>query len=316
MVSQDKFSQQTGEKSTPKFTILLSLYQPNLDFLRIQLDSIKNQIGVDIRLIVRLDGFNNVLFNWLNEFLKSRGFNFEVLVGNRIGACASYFELIKHIENYDYVAFSDQDDYWKDSKLLSSVPSSQNSDPLLTVVGMKDFKFDWEIPYLLNVKKELSRAIFPNYFGNALVENVFQGARMTLNKSAVNLIKTSIPATENIIMHDAWIYLVLAGVGRVQEIEDISFFYRQHESNLIGLRSGSFVNRIKRVFLKTSNQRFLMAREYSNLFPESDFAKTARAFSEILEKPRYSRVLALSSMKLKRAKKLDLLLFYLLVLIK
>ena len=316
MVLQDKLGQQSDEKSMPKFTVLLSLYSPNLDFLSIQLESIKNQISVDIRLVVRLDGFDKDLFDWLNEFLKVREFNFEVLVGNRIGACASYFELIRHIENYDYVAFSDQDDYWKDSKLISSVHSSENLGPLLTVVGMQDFKFDWEIPYIINTKKELSRGISTNYFGNALVENVFQGARMTLNKSAVTLIKNSIPVTENVIMHDAWIYLVIAGIGRVQEIEEISFFYRQHEANLIGLRSGSFVNRLKRVFSKTSNQRFLMAREYSKLFPDSDLAKTAKAFSEILNRPRYCRVFTLSSMNLRRARKLDLLLFYLLVSIK
>lgn len=316
MVSKVKRVQQSSLKSAPSFTVLLSLYRPKLEFLVIQLDSIRCQIDVEIRLVIRLDGFDSALFDWLSDFLRDRQIDSEILIGNRIGACRSYFELLHHIGDYSYVAFADQDDYWKDSKLISSIHNSDDLHPTLTIVGMKDFKYDWEIPDILDKQNKMKSGISPNYFGNALVENVFQGARMTLNKSAVSLIKNRIPNTENVIMHDAWIYLVLSGMGRVQEIEEISFLYRQHDSNLIGLRSGNFVNRMKRVLSKTVDQRFTMAREFAKLFPESDFAETARVFSEILNMPRYRRVFALSSVKLRRSKRLDMLLFYLLISIK
>jgi hypothetical protein len=70
---------------------------------------------------------------------------------------------------------------------------------------------------------------------------------MTLNRRATDLIKSNLPNPENVVMHDAWIYLVLSSYGCIREVKYVLFLYRQHEGNLIGLRSSCFINRIKRV---------------------------------------------------------------------
>jgi hypothetical protein len=60
-------------------------------------------------------------------------------MGERLGTCASYFELLDYFQEYDYVAFADQDDYWAHKKLISSILTHENNVSTLSIVGMKDF---------------------------------------------------------------------------------------------------------------------------------------------------------------------------------
>jgi glycosyltransferase involved in cell wall biosynthesis len=303
-------------KRLPNFKVLLSLYNPSLDFLKIQLDSIKEQIEVDIELIVRIDGFDSELQDWLVNYFKETELNFTILNGERIGACASYFELIKNVEDYEYIAFADQDDYWASSKLMSTVLPVENTLPTLSVAGMKDFKNDDEIPLILESKEERLDTPKGHPFGNALIENVFQGARMTLNKSATDLIKLNLPNSKKVVMHDAWIYLVLSAFGCVQQVNDITFLYRQHDNNLIGLKSKSLPNRVRRIFLKNNDKRMLMADEFAIRYPESEYAKTAQIYATLLTLSKLQRLKVLPSLKLSRSRKSELYFFYFLIFLR
>ena len=299
------------------FQVLLSLYKPNRDFLLVQLESLKQQINVDIQLIVRIDGFDSELQVWLTKYLEEIEMKFTILTGERIGACASYFELLKVIENYDFVALADQDDYWVNSKLESTIYLTLDNTPVLSIAGMISFKYDEDIPKILDLKEGPVSSIGKvTSFNNALVENVFQGARMTLNKSAIDLIKSSLPAPENTLMHDAWIYLVISSFGFINQVKEITFLYRQHENNLIGLNSGKFINRVQRNFSGTFDKRISMAKEFSKCFPNSIHAANALTFSKIYKSGRIRRLKLLWDLKIKRSKKSDLFFFYLAVFLK
>lgn len=300
----------------PNFKILLSLYNPRLDFLKIQLDSINKQIDVDIELIVRIDGFDYLLLDWLEGYLKEIELKFTILTGERIGACASFFELLKHVHSYEYVAFADQDDYWANSKLRSTVDLDKDILPTLSIAGMKDFRHNDEISSILQSRKESYKTPKARLFKNALIENVFQGARMTLNKSATDLIKFNLPDTDKIVMHDAWIYLVISAFGNVREINETSFLYRQHEMNLIGLKSNRFLNRVKRIFSKNSDRRMSMAKEFAIRFPDTEYARTAEIYSSILSLSRFQRLRILSTLKLNRSKKSELFLFFVIIFLR
>jgi hypothetical protein len=295
--------QPNDNQMLPNFMVLLSLYNPSLDFLKIQLDSINKQIDVDLEIIVRIDGFDFMLQDWLEGYLKETELKFTILTGERIGACASFFELLKHVQNYEYIAFADQDDYWASSKLKSTVLPDKNILPTLIIAGMKDFKHNDEISLILESKEERHKTPKAHLFSNALIENVFQGARMTLNRSATDLIKSNLPNADKVVMHDAWIYLVLSAFGSVRQVNEITFLYRQHENNLIGLKSKSFLNRTRRIFWKNNDKRMSMAEEFAIRYPDSEYARSAGMYSSILSLPRFQRLKVLSNLKLNRSKK-------------
>lgn len=305
-----------GQKSKPTFKVLLSIYKPNLDFLVVQLNSIEEQIDVEIELIIRIDGLDQDLKEWLRRYLSKLNMQYKILMGERIGACASYFELLDYLQDYDYVAFADQDDYWARTKLISSILTFENNVPTLSVVGMKDFIVNEQISEILksNYSLQLNKSVAS--FNNSLIENIFQGARMTLNRSATDLIKLNLPNPKNVVMHDAWIYLVLSSYGCIREVETVLFLYRQHEGNLIGLRSSSFINRVKRLWSNTNDQRMIMAKEFAYRFPNSHHAKSAKTYSEALFYPKWKRMSLLFNLRLKRSKRRDLVFFYVLLFLR
>ena len=161
-------------------------------------------------------------------------------------------------EQFDYIAFCDQDDYWLPEKLnratrvlnlFSSREKAGQGEP----PGIDD-----ELPLLYCGKpqltdKELSpigedmkRNIRPG-FANALVENIVTGCTTVLNRSMYEMILKFLP--EYCIMHDWWMYLVASCFGRVLYDETPMIYYRQHENNVMGIDSSRIKELKKNVVL-------------------------------------------------------------------
>jgi hypothetical protein len=147
-------------------------------------------------------------------------------------------------------------------------------------------------------------------FENALVENVIQGARMVLNPSAVKLLQENKPDTSRLVMHDAWVYLVMSAFGSIIFNQRTTFFYRQHANNLIGLSSNKFLRRLNRFLTSRNKQRYKMAFEFSRIFSNFPEAEKARLFADIPNVSLRRKISILRDIKLLRQRKADLVMYF------
>ena len=199
-------------------------------YLKVQLDSIFNQIGVNIHCIIRDDGSSDLTKNFLLDYKKSNK-NLTLFFEKNIGWAESFFRLISLSNNkYDYFAFSDQDDFWMKDKIISSIKKlevSKNDTPSLYFSNLKvvDKNLLWDGFSYMNYNMTLSKP-------SSIVENVSTGCTQVFNKSLMNLLKLYKPIP--VRAHDHWVYLVALFLGQVIYDSDSHILYRQHSSNALG----------------------------------------------------------------------------------
>ena len=97
-------------------------------FLREQIESLLKQNNEDITILVRDDGSSDKTVGILEEYEKSG--QLQAYSGRNLKPARSFMELIDkaHIEEYDYYAFSDQDDIWLPDKVHVAVQAIQKYD--------------------------------------------------------------------------------------------------------------------------------------------------------------------------------------------
>lgn len=217
-----------------KILILLSTYNGE-KYLNEQLESIRAQHGVDLKVLVRDDGSKDNTINLLKDFSKSYPSFFEdVIPGNNVGSTASFSELMrvsyeKYGEDYQYYAFADQDDYWLEDKLNravlklndldASTPNMYCSDKIIVDSDLR------KIEGICPPKIELTK-------GRALARNIATGCTMVFNKRALELFVTH--KTEYIKIHDHAVFLICTFLGNVIYDNEAFILYRQHGHNQLG----------------------------------------------------------------------------------
>jgi glycosyltransferase involved in cell wall biosynthesis len=139
-------------------------------------------------------------------------------------------------DDFEYYAFSDQDDIWHGDKLEKAIAVL--------------LKFPSNKPALYCARTEIANAtcektlgyspLFnrPPSFANALVQNIGGGNTMVFNKAAKDLILESTQDVE-VVSHDWWCYQIVTGVGgHVIYDSEPCLKYRQHAHNLVGANTG------------------------------------------------------------------------------
>ena len=216
--------------------VLMSTYNGE-DYLKEQIESILQQEGVDVRLVVRDDGSSDRTLAILENF-KHEG-KLEILPDRKnVGAGRSFLELLKKTPvDARYFAFSDQDDVWLQDKLAKAVlklEKSSANQPAMVFARQEVVDQDLNTIGLSNIPKRIG-------LGNALVECITPGCTIVINEQARNLLINNYPARLH-MMHDWWIYLTLACFGSIVYEQTLSMKYRQHAKNVIG-RKVSFLNK-------------------------------------------------------------------------
>lgn len=223
-----------------KIDVLLATYNGQ-SYLGEFLNSLKNQVGVQIVLHVSDDGSTDQTLKVLNDFLTH--FDEYYFYQNcQLGARDNFAFLLSKSKS-DYVAFADQDDIWLPDHLQRSIKRIENfdSDPAGTFCDVIEFNHDsksnrnWP-----NLKNPQSHLLF--------FENTVRGCTLVINAQARTLIEFS----EKAIMHDWWIALILRYTGTLTYSSNPEVLYRLHENNLVGAQK-SLVTRLKR-FYKSSKQ--------------------------------------------------------------
>lgn len=206
-------------------TVLMSSYNGER-YIREQIDSILHQQEVNIKLFVRDDGSTDGTLQILQEYQEAGLLNF--YTGKNLKPARSFMQLLKDAPQADYYAFSDQDDYWKPTKLNQAIKRlklSTNTPALYfcqTQLADKDLKLlpSIEIHPLLT-------------FGEALIYQFIGGCTIVINQLLRDIIIRYQP--QYLPMHDVWLYDVAQAVGADIYFDAIpQILYRQHDKNVIG----------------------------------------------------------------------------------
>ncbi len=190
-----------------------------------QIESILNQVGVNVNIYVRDDNSNDTTIDLLTE--RKSSFRSLELGKKNIGAIQSFSKILNEIPNGNYLAFSDQDDIWLPEKLVRAV----------------ELLRDYETPamYCSNVwigdQKARNTSRITSLPLPRLPLNFFQnsamGCTIVLNKEAHMLLK-NLPMTYS-VMHDWFILICIQSVGEVIFDTSPNMIYRIHEEQSIGL---------------------------------------------------------------------------------
>lgn len=214
------------------------------NWIREQLNSIKNQTYSNYSLWISDDGSTDNTLNIIHECINDWGKLKEkvhIIKGPRSGFVQNFLSLACHNKLYaDYYAFSDQDDIWLDKKLeyaTGALSDSRNN------------------PAFYFARSELidssgntigSSPTYPKSpsFRNALVENIATGNTIVINDAARTILKTTSDQID-IPSHDWWIYLLVTAIGgNIFFDTRLVIKYRQHHMNCIGARHG-VINKLK-----------------------------------------------------------------------
>lgn len=195
-----------------------------------QVESILAQTHGDLRLTVRDDGSRDgtldVLARWSEDPRVS------VHPGDNVGLPHAFFRLIEEsADDVDFWALADQDDVWEPDKIARAASRLAGmTGPALYCARVL-------------VVDERLRPLYPHVlprrgpsFANALAQNIATGCTIVLNREARDVLRGRWPT--HAVMHDAWLYAVLAGTGSVVYDPHLVVRYRQHGDNSVGMGRG------------------------------------------------------------------------------
>lgn len=211
-------------------SVLMSTYNGGR-YLKQQIDSILQQEGVEVHLLVRDDGSTDNTLDILKSYAQKGQLKW--YQGENLKSARSFLRLLKDSEKCDYYAFADQDDYWEVNKLR------------VAVEHLQDYKEDTYALYLAQPQaadqdlNPLPTTQFKplNTFGESLVYRFAMGCTMVLNNKLREVIISY--EQQYPCMHDVWIYTIAHAIGsKVIWDNQPHTLNRQHGNNVVGLGEG------------------------------------------------------------------------------
>lgn len=214
-----------------KILVMMSTYNGE-KYIDEQITSILTQNNVYIKLLIRDDGSTDRTVEKIRN-LKERNSNIELIVGENIGPAKSFMELIRlannYYSNFNYYAFSDQDDIWLNNKLeraVSLIKDNLSHKYILYASNLNVVNEKLEILY------KTENTVYSYY--EYLLRNNVAGCTMVFNKNLCGLLDRYYP--KYIEMHDSWIVRIILSIKNSYFIYDDNSYilYRQHNNNVIG----------------------------------------------------------------------------------
>jgi glycosyltransferase involved in cell wall biosynthesis len=247
----------------PHVQILLSTYNGER-FLAQQMDSLLAQDHRRFDILVRDDGSTDTTLAILQSYEHLP--NVRAVSAPNVGAAKSFLELVRMSSaRADYFALCDQDDVWLPNKISRAVAALSGMSAERPAIYASRLSIVDEKLQPLTVSNLPGR---PPTLGNALVETCLTGCTMVFNRAARNLLAASLP--QHLVMHDAWIYLVLAAFGDIRFDPEPTILYRQHAANAIGVGPTGLHHWIwrSRRFLRRKRGYTEQVQEFHRLFAD------------------------------------------------
>lgn len=176
------------------------------------------QEGVDITLRISDDNSSDSTYEICRNYKLADSRVSIKLNMPGLGVALNFMSMLyeANAEDYDYFAFSDQDDYWLPQKLATAISKITENEkgefskkllefgtPVLYCSELLnvDSNLRNPVPELANLQIDLSKRATP------LIRNFFSGCTMVMNRAMLKLIQ-SYKCTQYPRIHDAWCAMI------------------------------------------------------------------------------------------------------------
>lgn len=202
-----------------------------------QIDSILLQLKDNDELVISLNPSSDKTKDIINRFVK-KDCRVKLFICEKKGVVSNFENAIKHCNN-EIIFLSDQDDIWLPDKIQTVLPLLQLKEaiavahqPTLVDSGLKPICVSNREMHC--VKKISSLRI--------LCKNCIQGSCLAFRRE---VLKYALPFPSKLPMHDSWLGIVAASLGKVILVSDELILYRQHENNVTSRNHQKIMKMIK-----------------------------------------------------------------------
>lgn len=222
--------------TVPVVAVLMATHN-GMPWLPDQVDSILNQTGADVRLFVSDDASTDNSTEWVTELTRRDKRVVLLPTGLQFGSAAlNFYRLLTDVDisQFDYVAFSDQDDVWMPGKIERAIELMVRG---ADAVSSSVMAF-WPDGTQQLIDKAQPLQTYDFLFGSA-----GPGCSIVLRRSLAKTIAEFLRAADGIaasvVYHDWLCYAVCRGLDLHWVVDPRpSLLYRQHARNEIGANSG------------------------------------------------------------------------------
>lgn len=216
----------------PVVAVLMATFNGE-KYLREQIDSVLSQQGVTVRILVSDDQSTDSTPHILDEY-KGQGL-LDWFTGPHLGVERNYLGLMRHAPTADLYACCDQDDVWLPDKLAAAVAHLRTLDLAKPAIYYSSLELvDEQLQHLSTHRVCHSRSDFAKFVFGGIA-----GCTMVFNRRLLDEANRLSPTF--LRMHDSWLLDVCLALGGacVTDIEP-HIRYRQHGSNVVGIKKGSW----------------------------------------------------------------------------
>ena len=222
----------------PPITILMAVYEPRMDWLREQLDSLNAQTYPNLRLLIRDDCSPKTPFAQIEALAAERitAFPYSIACNERnLGSNGTFERLTREAEG-EYFAYCDQDDVWLPEKLAVLQETIEREDAELVCSNMYIIDGDGNT-VADSITKVRKHHVFRSGEGLApmlLIPNFATGCTMLVRAISA---KAAVPFCPDMV-HDHFLALFCATRGKLISLPERLIRYRIHSSNQTLMMAG------------------------------------------------------------------------------
>lgn len=217
-----------------KIDILVATYNSNINFLKVQLDSLLNQTYSNIQIIISDDASSkDETKDFLKEYSKKDN-RITLFLNEKNRGYVKNFEFLLEKSDADYIMFCDHDDIWYNTKVQRMYDKLISEDVDLVYCNAKQIDENGNILQ----KSYIDYKHLPKMNGRnstlACSRHIAIGCSQIFTKKIKNQM---LPFRKDEVAHD-WVNVYLATLGKgVAYIDEPLFEYRLHNANEFGGRS-------------------------------------------------------------------------------
>ena len=217
-----------------------------------QLDSIFEQIGVDVQVLVRDDCSKDNTVEVVQEYAQNHPQNkIEIIKGENVGFAKSFWLGLSMCGDADYYAFADQDDVWKPNKLIRCIEAMQEAEQVPQLAYCKMQRSDVQ----LNRLDEQVEVLKPEQLTKklTLIKTYNYGAATVINKSAKELVCRVWPEVDD-LPHDMWVGTLCHWFGKVYFVDEELYYWIRYDTSVTGegTKGTAIQYRLKKTLQKKS----------------------------------------------------------------
>ena len=275
-----------------------------------QLDSIFEQVGVNVQVLVRDDCSKDNTVEVVERYSQNHPQSkIDIIKGKNVGFAKSFWLGLLMCGNADYYAFADQDDVWKPNKLIRCIDAMRETDQVPQLAYCKMQRSDIQ----LNRLDEQVEILKPEQLTKklTLIKTYNYGAATVINKSAKELVCRAWPGVDD-LPHDMWVGTLCYWFGKVYYVDEELYYWIRYDTSVTGegTKGTAIQYRLKKTLQKKSypNLGPAMLEFYGDLLqPEdrsflektSDYKTVFKDKLSLLFDPTFKRLTASGTLALK-----------------